>query len=316
MSQDAEKRLKERALVLFAYLFVPIFCVHNVWAGPPGVAKEWLEILLMSGVVAFLFVVGGSWSWVGYPLRPLFPIALAVAAYHSAGWAGFGLSAAILALLAGGSLLVIRAIAPKKEAVLLSFPLGDGLYYVVQGGQFGAFNHHRAKPQRFALDIVQLNRCFTRCRGIYPPDAHCYSIYGAEVYSPCDGAVVCAVNNLPDFAPPVRDSRNPGGNHVIIQHKEAGICLKLSHLLSGSVVVKEGDSVRAGQLLGRVGNSGNTTEPHLHIHAQREGLVDSPQSAEGVPMLFEGRFLLRNDLVRRQKAGARTTPTASPTELG
>ncbi|TMZ49982.1 M23 family metallopeptidase, partial [Klebsiella pneumoniae] len=53
----------------------------------------------------------------------------------------------------------------------------------------------------------------------------------------------------------------------------------------------EGDVVREGQLLGTVGNSGNTSEPHLHIHAEKDG--------EGVPIRFGGRFLVRNNLMRK-----------------
>jgi murein DD-endopeptidase MepM/ murein hydrolase activator NlpD len=48
--------------------------------------------------------------------------------------------------------------------------------------------------------------------------------------------------------------------------------------------------VKEGQRIGRVGNSGNTSEPHLHIHAERDGA--------GVPLRFDGRFPVRNDLVR------------------
>jgi hypothetical protein len=314
MSQEAEMRLKQGTIVLFAYLFVPIFCVYSVWVSSPAWTEGWWQtLLLMDGVVAFLFVVGGNWSWVGYPLRWFFPVALAIAAYHSAGWAGLGLSAGTLALFVGGSLLAIRASAPKQEAIRLSFPLEDGLYYVAQGGQLGVLNHHHgAKAQRFALDIVRLNGWLTRCQGIYSPDVRRYSIFGTEVHSPCDGIVVEAVNDLPDLAPPTRDPWNAGGNHIIIRNEETDVYVKLSHLARGSVVVNEGDRLRAGQLVGRVGNSGNTTEPHLHIHAQRGWFEDSPQSGEGVPMLFEGRFLLRNDLVRRRKARAGMAPGASP----
>jgi Peptidase family M23 len=313
-AREAEVRLTLLARVLFAYLFVPIFLIYAVWvSSPPWTSGWWETLVLMNGVAAFLFVAGGNWSWVGYPLRWFFPLALAIAAYRSAGWAGLGLSAGILALFVGCSLLAIHATAPKKEAVRLSFPLEDGLYYVVQGGQLAVLNHHHAaKPQRFALDIVRLNGWLTRCWGIYSADVHRYSIWGAEVYSPCDGVVVEAVKDLPDLAPPMRDPWNPGGNHVVIRHKETDIYVKLSHLASGSVVVKEGDRVSVGQLVGRVGNSGNTTEPHLHIHTQRGWFEDSSQRGEGVPMLFEGRFLLRNDLVRCRNARAGIGPAASP----
>lgn len=57
----------------------------------------------------------------------------------------------------------------------------------------------------------------------------------------------------------------------------------------GTVVVKEGESIQKGKPIGLVGNSGNTSEPHLHIHAEKNG--------EGVPIHFNGRFLIKNSLV-------------------
>lgn len=65
----------------------------------------------------------------------------------------------------------------------------------------------------------------------------------------------------------------------------------------GSVAVREGDAVTTGQLIGAVGNSGNTTEPHLHIHAVRAE-TDNSISGTGVPIFFHGRFLVRNSVVR------------------
>lgn len=70
----------------------------------------------------------------------------------------------------------------------------------------------------------------------------------------------------------------------------------LAHMTEGSVAVGEGQEVEEGQFLGRVGNSGNTSEPHLHIHAVRTG-SGSILEGEGVPVLFDGRFPVRNGLV-------------------
>jgi hypothetical protein len=64
--------------------------------------------------------------------------------------------------------------------------------------------------------------------------------------------------------------------------------VELAHLQRRSVRVAAGDPVTAGTPLGLVGNSGNTSEPHLHVHAETD-------AGEGVPMTFEGRFLIRND---------------------
>lgn len=64
----------------------------------------------------------------------------------------------------------------------------------------------------------------------------------------------------------------------------------LAHMQKGSVKLTSGDRVEVGETIGKVGNSGNTTEPHLHIHAEIDG--------EGVPILFDGKFLVRNSLVK------------------
>ncbi|MFI5723838.1 M23 family metallopeptidase [Streptomyces cyaneofuscatus] len=74
------------------------------------------------------------------------------------------------------------------------------------------------------------------------------------------------------------------GNHVILDLGDGTFAL-YAHLQRGSLQVKAGDTVRAGQLLGRVGNSGNTTEPHLHFQ-----LMDGPDpdSARGIPFTWRG----------------------------
>ncbi|WP_371624471.1 M23 family metallopeptidase [Streptomyces sp. NBC_01116] len=74
------------------------------------------------------------------------------------------------------------------------------------------------------------------------------------------------------------------GNHVILD-LGGGTYAVYAHVQRGSLRVKAGETVRAGQLLGRVGNSGNTTEPHLHFH-----LMDSPDldDARGVPFTWRG----------------------------
>jgi hypothetical protein len=73
------------------------------------------------------------------------------------------------------------------------------------------------------------------------------------------------------------------GNHVILELEEGGVHVVLAHLRAGSIRVGEGDSVAAGHELARCGNSGNSTQPHLHIQ-----VMDSPDpfTARGLPMSF------------------------------
>jgi hypothetical protein len=73
--------------------------------------------------------------------------------------------------------------------------------------------------------------------------------------------------------------------------------LLLAHLQNGSVAVKIGHRISAGQLIGKVGNSGNTSEPHLHIHAQKQVTKGSGSTWAPVPIRFGSRWLVRNSVV-------------------
>jgi murein DD-endopeptidase MepM/ murein hydrolase activator NlpD len=73
----------------------------------------------------------------------------------------------------------------------------------------------------------------------------------------------------------------------------------VAHLLRGSVTVNAGELIKTGQAIAKIGNSGNTSEPHLHIHARKPSTSSSILGGEGVPIVFEGRFLVRNSLVYR-----------------
>lgn len=118
--------------------------------------------------------------------------------------------------------------------------------------------------------------------------------------SPCDGLVVETEDGRPDHAPGAADREHPAGNHVVIRC--AGARILLAHLLSGSVRVRAGDTVVAGQPIGQVGNSGNTIEPHLHIGAVQDDGDGSRAPGVAVPVTFGGRFLSVNSLVQRHRA--------------
>lgn len=151
----------------------------------------------------------------------------------------------------------------------------DGEWTVVWGGRTPAENYHVVNAsQRFAYDLLVVKDGSTR-RGESegPEDFYCW---GKKILSPAAGTVTAAVDGLPDQAPGEMDPRNPAGNHVVIDHGEGEHSL-LAHLRQGSVAVEEGQKVERGQLLGLCGNSGNTSEPHLHYHLQT-----APSFGEGV----------------------------------
>ncbi|MFN4273929.1 MAG: peptidoglycan DD-metalloendopeptidase family protein [Aliihoeflea sp.] len=114
--------------------------------------------------------------------------------------------------------------------------------------------------------------------------------------APFAGGVAEAVDGLPDLTPPEAEPENPAGNHVVVACN--GLLVLLVHLRVGSVAVETGEAVTVGQAVGAVGNSGNTTEPHLHIHAVLEG-TGSVLTGEAVPILFDGRHPVRNAVFAR-----------------
>ncbi len=121
-----------------------------------------------------------------------------------------------------------------------------------------------------------------------------YAIWEEPLYSPCNGTIRETRNDFPDLIPPQRDSQNPAGHHILIQCLRADILM--AHLQCGSLMVQTGETVKVGQAIAKVGDSGNTSEPHLHIHARRENTGQALLEGEGIPITFDGRFLVRNSL--------------------
>ncbi|MFG2792786.1 M23 family metallopeptidase [Streptomyces sp. NPDC048419] len=190
-------------------------------------------------------------------------------------------------LLAGAAWLIAAGRLHRWKASLsqpLLFPL-EGTWYVVQGGGRLLNHHARVPEQRGAIDVVALGRYGTRSRP--GRELTAYAAYGRPVRSPCDGRVISAADTIQDQNPGEIRYQPPYGNHVFLDTGREVV--KLAHLRPGSVTVKKGDAVRRGQSLGEVGNSGNTTEPHLHIHAERDGVGLDLQFTGSTGRLFRGR---------------------------
>lgn len=172
---------------------------------------------------------------------------------------------------------------PKLDYVTktaLRLPFRDE-WFVFWGGRTIAENHHAvSKSQRFAYDLVIMKGQATHTGdGTRLTDYYCY---GAEIFAPAAGTVVWACDSLPDQKPGTMDPSHPVGNGVVIDHGGGEFSL-LAHMQPKSLRVQKGSRVEAGTLLGRCGNSGNTSEPHVHYHLQ-----DGPDlaAAEGLPARF------------------------------
>lgn len=306
-------------VVLATHVVVPWLLVVSLWRRAHPSRLAWLADALATGAyVVFVVVAGAGWDWVSYYLRLATPLAFGAGAWVSARrvwraglpwwrrregvgvWARVALDALLIAFFTPVTVAALRGLAPGGLVPAeLAFPLRGGVFFVGQGGASPRLNIHYEDPaQRFALDIVKLNVAGTRASGLYPSDPARYAAFGQSVHSPCEGRVLEAVDGRPDNRPPAVDVGSLAGNHVVIRCERQGVDVLLAHLMQGGVAVAAGQAVDAGQVVGRVGNSGNTSEPHLHIHAVQRG-SGSVFDGEGVPLRFDGRFLVRNSLVRR-----------------
>jgi hypothetical protein len=142
-------------------------------------------------------------------------------------------------------------------------------------------------PQRFAIDWMQLGPDRRLFHGDKKSNADYYD-YGAEVVAVADGRVSDLKDGLPEnTGSSERSSRtitidNAVGNYVIVDLGRGRFAL-YAHLQPGSLTVKVGDKVSAGQVLARLGNSGNSDEPHLHFQLMDS---NSPLGSEGIPCEF------------------------------
>ena len=283
-----------------ATLGLPLWLTASLWRARQGSRLGWLLKLIYASTFLALVLVAGRWDITGYYTRfvllALFVAATAASWRHvrrlpvraegERRWRRYWADAAAAALFAALIVYAAGGYFAPKEAVRLAFPLRDGWFMVGQGGDNPLLNHHNGHPaQRFALDVTALNPAGFRAGGLLPETLESYAIFGHPVVSPCAGTVAAVRDGLPDLTPPARDPENAAGNHVAIRCGE--VTVELAHLRRGSVVVGEGETVAAGDRIGAVGNSGNTTEPHLHVHAVGA-------DGAGVPMLFDGRFPVRN----------------------
>jgi Peptidase family M23 len=203
------------------------------------------------------------------------------------------------------------------DAVVVDFPLR---------GEWNAFHTPAARipshgtdilAQRYAFDLIRFDRRHGRP---YHPAGGLRTLllgvptretfgWGEPIHAVLDGVVVAAKDGMPErshlhpvrelalvtktavtFRPTEEGWQRIVGNHVIV--RSDGIHAAFAHLTTGSVAVEIGQTVRVGDVLGRVGHTGNSTAPHLHFQ-----LMDGPDplTARGVPCAFRAYEVQRDD---------------------
>jgi hypothetical protein len=164
--------------------------------------------------------------------------------------------------LSGGSWVAVNGccgLSPHRGAML---PMGGRINgserYAIDWSRFDL----KARP------IVDVQKGTQATSQGDPTKNESYYTFGQPAIAVADGTVVTAVNNLPEAPPktflplPLKDL---GGNRIVLKIRD-GVYVLYGHLMTGSITVKPGDTVKRGDVIARLGNSGNTSESHLHFH--------------------------------------------------
>lgn len=159
---------------------------------------------------------------------------------------------------------------PARYPVAASLPF-YGEWEVSQGHK-GEITHKGAWQNAWDFIINDKNGKQFKGKGDFTEDYYCF---GKAIIAPFEGVVVEVVNSISDNTIGEVDTKNNWGNTVIIKHSHL-IYSKLCHLKHQSVVVKVGDNIKKGQLLGKCGNSGRSPYPHLHFQFQSTPYIGSP----------------------------------------
>jgi murein DD-endopeptidase MepM/ murein hydrolase activator NlpD len=158
---------------------------------------------------------------------------------------------------------------------------------VFWGGDTKELNYHvESEAQKNAFDIVVTdeNGKSFKTDGKTNED---YYAFGKQLIAPCDAEVVLAVDGIKDNVPGELNPIYVPGNTVILKTKNNEF-LFFAHFQQNSIVVKQGQKVKQGELLGLCGNSGNSSEAHLHFHIQN---IEDMNKATGAKSYFSEIFV-------------------------
>jgi hypothetical protein len=175
------------------------------------------------------------------------------------------------------------------------FPL-KGAWFAINNYD-NIYFHRQCFSQEFAMDLIQITKDFRFCSKKKTANKD-YPGHGKNIHAVADGEVVGCFNELPEN-PPGLGSRlakqewdnlkkkhgfvaGVAGNYVILKHSGNEYSF-YAHLIPGSLTVKNGQAVKQGQIIGRLGNTGNSDAPHLHFQ-----LMNGPSilTGRGLPCRF------------------------------
>ncbi|MEQ9466903.1 MAG: peptidoglycan DD-metalloendopeptidase family protein [Ekhidna sp.] len=170
----------------------------------------------------------------------------------------------------------------ERNSTPLILPF-KGEWTVFWGGDSREQNYHvDFTSQKGAFDLIITDKKGRSFSGNGASNEDYYA-FGQELIAPCDGEIVLVVDGIKDNKPGELNPTYVPGNTVIIKTEKDEFFF-FAHFKQNSIAVKQGDYVKQGDLLGLCGNSGNSSEPHLHFHLQN---IEDFNKATGGKAYFE-----------------------------
>ncbi len=169
----------------------------------------------------------------------------------------------------------------ERNSTKMILPFNEK-WFVFWGGTTVKQNYHVAyNNQKYAYDLLILEN--GKSYHDDPKENKNYFVFGKEIISPCDAKVVTILTGVQDNIPGEMNPTQLTGNTIVLKTINNEYIL-FAHLKEGSVVVSEGQEIKQGELLGLCGNSGNSSEPHLHLSLQN---VKNMNESTGAQLFFE-----------------------------
>lgn len=244
-------------LIGLFYIIIPLFLIGMIAFKRQPSIMVWVFTILSFGLVIAYLWATARWEIVSIYFRPIFPILYLMACVV-------------------GYRRILKPKTPSKKIVLI---FSIGLHIILIVFFSGLTWNLGMRASSFAGGT----------------DLNDYVIYGEPIYSPCNGTVVKVIDEYDDLKPPNTDKIHLAGNYILIESD--GVEILLAHLKKGSNKVNVGDAVTTNTLLGQVGNTGNTSEPHLHMHIEKGGEPNTILNGEAVPFTINKQFLVRGNLI-------------------
>ena len=282
-AQNYNSQPRERIFFFVAVLFWSLaICSAYVSLSSEILGKDSNSFLIFV-LVAYVITMVGSW----FSIRPT--------------WSKIILFA-MGCIFVGNDMIDVFGKIDGEEIEV--YPPFRGKWAVIQGGATPLLNHHYPIPQqRGALDLMLIQDGAVMPEEALQNTDH-YS-WNQKLYAPNSGLIAKVVQDFEDIEGFSLDVQNPAGNYIVLQ-LDSGHYATLAHLQQGSILVKEGERVKCGQEIARVGNTGNTTQPHIHVQIQSQiDFMDEESIA--LPILFLGTKHIRNGTELKENQQIRRT---------